>query len=185
MRSIGRLLGGVLVVVVLVATMLAAPADARRPRHNRHHHATCGPGTALQNGACVVVDPPVGNSNLTVTPNPVQMTLGGHVAASISFAALLPFDVLVMNGVEVPDPCRGDCGPGPAAIGGIPCGPNAVLTVNPLPIVADADGLANARISDVTVPPGPGGCVPGTYPLVFFETVSPFRSFTAFITLVF
>ena len=191
MRTFLRLAGGTLTVVLLVTTMLAAPAAARRHRHHHHHHITCGAGTALQHGQCVFVDPPVGNSQVVIQPNPITMSITGHVAGSITFHGLLPFDVLTMNRVQIPDPCGGDCGPVPPGPYGIPCGLNAVLTVSPIPLHADANGNATAQLVDTTLPGGPGGCVPGTYPLVFVEvknnpeTDPPPFTFTGFVTLVF
>lgn len=188
MRKVTRLTGGALSVVICLTTMLAAPAAARRHRHARHHQVTCGPGTVLLGGQCVFDDPPVGDSNVTASPNPIVMTLGGHVVGSLEFNALLPLDELDMNVISIPDPCGGECGPVPKGVGGIPCGPNAVLTVTPLPIVADANGHAHAEIHDVTIPPGPGGCVPGIYPLIFTElptVVASPRTYTVFVTLTF
>lgn len=188
MPRVKKLAGGALSVVICITTMLAAPAFARGHHHNRRHHVTCGPGTVLQGGQCVG-DPPVGDSNVVISPNPIQMTLTGHVVGSITFNHLLPFDVLTMDRVTVPDPCGGDCGKPPPGPAGIPCGLNAVLTVATVPIMADAAGNATAVLYDTTIPPGPGGCVPGTYPLVFVEVkpegASPPLTFTGFVTLTF
>ncbi|HZQ27378.1 MAG TPA: hypothetical protein VFA94_06745 [Acidimicrobiales bacterium] len=188
-----RLIRNVSVVVgiaVCLTTVLAAPAAARRRHHRRNHHVACGPDTVFQNGVCVFVDPPVGDPNVVIQPNPIQMTITGHVVGAITFHGLLPFDVLTMNTVSIPDPCGGDCGPPPLGPAGIPCGLNAVLTVTPNPIVADAAGNATAQLFDTTLPPGPGGCVPGIYPLVFLEVKqaegsAPPRTFTGFVTLFF
>jgi hypothetical protein len=185
LRRLIRYMSVVVGMALCLTTVFAAPAAARRRHHRRNHQVTCGAGTVLQDGVCVFVDPPVGNSEVVIQPNPIQMTLGGHVGGSIFFHDLLPFDVLTIHEISVPDPCGGDCGPPPPGPAGIPCGPNAVLTVNPNPIVADAAGTANAQLYDTTVPPGPGGCVPGTYPLTFAETVPPFRTFTGFVILTF
>ncbi|HZQ85277.1 MAG TPA: hypothetical protein VFA83_10585 [Acidimicrobiales bacterium] len=190
MQRLIRYVSVVVGMALCLTTVFAAPAAARRRHHRRGHHATCGAGTVLQTGVCVFVDPPVGDPNVVIQPNPIQMTMSGHVAGAITFHGLLPFDVLTMTIIPVPDPCGGDCGPKPPGIAGIPCGLNAVLTVTPNPVVADGAGNATAQLFDTTLPPGPGGCVPGTYPLVFLEVknpedTSPPRTFTGFVTLTF
>ncbi|MBV9252767.1 MAG: hypothetical protein JO054_00930 [Actinobacteria bacterium] len=180
-------------VALCVATVFAAPAAARHHHHN-HDHTTCGPGTALQQGVCVFVDPPVGDSNVTITPNPVPLSSTGAFVATLTVKGALPQDVLkpdtsfgpklrgrTVCGRQCALPCLGPdnvpCGP-PPKVGPIACGPGTAIQVTPSPLVADSNGTAVGTISS-----GGGSCVAGTYPISVTETASPFRTFTGFLVL--
>src|SRR5581483_302225 len=69
----------------------------------------------------------------------------------------------------------------------ITCGPaGAAIVVLPTKAIAvDGAGRAQVSITNATGRVGTPGCVPGTYPLTFTETTSPFQTFTGFLTLHF
>lgn len=154
-----------LLVVVVTLSMLAGPADARR-RHHRHHRGgnngsgiTCGPGTSNVGGVCVAnPNPgPQGNGNVAINPNAITMNLNGSFSSSVTVTGLPPLI--------------------PVTVTPFSCGTTTVLfTVTGGP---DALGRLQAVIGTF------GGCVPGSYPIVFTETASPFQSFTGFIQLHF
>jgi hypothetical protein len=159
---------GVLAALLGVALLLASPADARRHHHHHHHRGgggggvVCGPGTVLVNGVCTPVPNPgpQGNANVVISPSDVTMNLNGTFAASAVVSGLPP---LANSNAVAPTTCG-----------------TGTFTIAPAAAVSDALGRRQVTIAKAAT-----GCVPGTYPIVFTETVSPFQSFTGFITLHF
>jgi hypothetical protein len=159
-----------LLAVVVTMAMMAGPADARSRHHGRHHRGggggtpgpVCGPGTTLVNGVCTANPPtgPVGNGNVTITPNNVTMLLNGTFNTSITVSGLPPLTTVT---------------PGFVACGG----PAFIFPVSGT-VTSDALGRITLGYTNIG-----GGCIPGTYPLVFTENASPFQSFTGFLTLHF
>jgi hypothetical protein len=158
-----------LLAVVVVLTMLEGPADARVHRHHRHHRhrgggvgVTCGAGTVNVNGVCTPTGSPgpIGNGNVNFSPNSVTMNLDGSFSASVVVSGLPPN--IGMTGTAAGT-----------------CGPNGTFN---LAATGATDALGRLQ---VLVFKGAPGCVPGSYPVVFTETGSPFQSFTGFLNLHF
>lgn len=162
-----------LAVVTSCGMAIAAPAFAARHRHHRHHRAhganTCGPGTVNSGGVCVPAGGgPEGSGNVKIDPSDVTMTLDGLFASSAVVSGLPPLTTVASNSPIT-------CGPAGAAI--------VVLPTKG--IAADGAGRAQVSVTNATGRVGTPGCVPGTYPLTFTETSSPFQTFTGFIILHF
>jgi hypothetical protein len=153
-----------LLVVVVTLSMLAGPADARSRHHGRHHRRgagpgiTCGTGTTNVGGVCVAnpTPGPIGNGNVSISPSSITMNLNGSFSASIVVSGLPPLIPVAVTTFTCPTP--------------------VAFTVTSPP---DALGRMQLVIGEF------GGCVPGSYPIVFTETASPFQSFTGFINLHF
>jgi hypothetical protein len=162
--------GASLLTVVVALAMMAGPADARSHRHHRHHHhgggggggVVCGPGTTNVGGTCVANPPtgPIGNGNVAVNPSSITMNLDGTFSASV-----------VVSGLP---PAIGIAATAPGT-----CGPNGTFNIAATG-ATDALGRLQALVFK-----GAPGCVPGSYPIVFTETGSPFQSFTGFLNLHF
>jgi hypothetical protein len=163
-------LGVSMLAVVVALAMMAGPADARARRHHRHHRGgggggggvTCGPGTVLVNGVCTAVPPsgPVGNGNVNISPNSVTMNLDGSFSASVVVSGLPPAIGITSSASAT-------------------CGPNGTFVVAATG-ATDALGRLQALVFK-----GAPGCVPGSYPITFAETGSPFQVFTGFLQLHF
>ena len=157
---------GLLVGLLSVATFMAAPASARVHHHHHHHHhngggITCGPGTVNVGGVCTPTGNPgpTGNSNVAITPGSATMTLDGLFDTNVVITGLPPF-ITVDTAITA---CDFD-----ATIG---------LDSTTTDALGRLVGDIFNNVTDV--------CVPGTYPVTFTETTTPFQTFTGFFTLHF
>ena len=163
-----RIIIAMIVVGLTCAAAVLAPGVAfAAPRHRHHHHhhrgggQSCGPGTAPDaSGACVPSSTgPTGSPGVVFDPSDITMNLDGSFATSGMVTGVPPFGSGIVSIASLLTACSSATG----------------FVVN-----GSAGALGHLVVSLSGV-----GCVPGTYPVLFEETSTPFQTLTGFITLHF